>query len=96
MIEIEDGRNKYTLKLDGVRAGVLTYRDVGTRRVLVHTEVEPDYGGQGLATRLIEFALADIRTKSRHIVVVCPVVAHYLETHHEYDDIIETPAGVGD
>ena len=96
MIEISDGRGKYSLKLDGERVGVLTYRDAGDRRVLVHTEVEPDYGGQGLATKIIEFALNDIREKGKRIVVVCPVVAHYLETHHDYDDLIDTVAGVGD
>ena len=96
MIEISDGRGKYSLKLDGERVGVLTYRDAGNRRVLVHTEVEPDYGGQGLATQIIEFALNDIREKGMRIVVVCPVVAHYLETHHDYDDLIDEVAGVGD
>ncbi len=96
MIEIADTRNKYVLKLDGVRVGTCIYRDAGTRRVLIHTEIEPDYAGRGLATQLIEWALADIREKGMHVVPQCPMVAHYLETHHQFDDIVDRPAGVGD
>jgi predicted GNAT family acetyltransferase len=96
VIAIADGRNKYTLKLDGARVGVLRYRDAGDRRVLIHTEIEPDYGGQGLATQLIEWALDDVRSQGKRAVAQCPMVLHYLETHHDFDDIIDHPAGVGD
>jgi predicted GNAT family acetyltransferase len=96
VIEIADGRSKYTLKLDGSRVGVSRYRDAGNRRVFLHTEIEPDYSGQGLATQLIEWALTDVRAKGMHIVAQCPMVVHYLETHHQFDDIVDHPAGVGD
>jgi predicted GNAT family acetyltransferase len=96
VIDIADGRNKYTLKLDGQRVGVIRYRDAGNRRVFLHTEVEPDYAGQGLATQLIVWALNDTRSKGMHIVAQCPSVAHYVEKHHEFDDILDHPAGVGD
>ena len=89
VIVIADGRNKYTLKLDKAKVGVSRYRDVGNRRVFTHTEVEPDYAGQGLATQLIEWALNDVRARGMHVVAECPMVAHYLETHHQFDDIVE-------
>lgn len=94
MTEIADVGGRYELSIDGERLAVSTYRDAGERRVFLHTEVEPDHEGQGLAGELIDWALADVRTKGKRIVARCPYVAHYLESHHEFDDLVDEPRGV--
>jgi predicted GNAT family acetyltransferase len=87
-------RSRYELRIDGALVGACNYRDAGERRVLVHTEIEPDYSGQGLATELIVFALEDVRRLGKRAVAQCPMVAHYVEKHDEFDDILDHPAGV--
>ncbi len=94
MTEIADVGGRYELSIDGERVAVSTYRDAGERRVFLHTEVEPDHEGQGLAGRLVGWALADVRTRGKRIVARCPYVAHYLESHHEFDDLVDEPHGV--
>ena len=94
--EILDAGGQYELRIDGERVGVCVYRDAGERRIFLHTEIDADYAGQGLATELVAWALADVRSKGKRIVARCPMVAAYLGKHHDFDDIVDHPAGVGD
>ncbi|TXN29683.1 GNAT family N-acetyltransferase [Lacisediminihabitans profunda] len=94
MKTIEDVGGRYELAIDGAAVAVSTYRDVGQRRVFLHTEVDPDHAGQGLATELIEWALGDVREKGLRIVARCPMVAGYLTKHHQFDDLVDSPQGV--
>ncbi|MCU1515028.1 MAG: family N-acetyltransferase, partial [Microbacteriaceae bacterium] len=73
---------------------VSTYRDTGLRRVFLHTEVEPGHEHHGLATQLIEWALNDVRAKGKQIVPLCSMVAGYLDKNHDFDDIVDSPAGI--
>ena len=86
-------RRRYELRLEGAVIGFATYRLVGRRVVFIHTEVDDAYSGQGLAARLAKFALDDVRAAGKRIVPVCPYIADYLRTHHEYDDIVDKPNG---
>ena len=51
----------YELRDNGDLIGHINYRDDGNRRVFLHTEVDKEYSGEGLATRLMRFALDDVR-----------------------------------
>jgi len=58
-----------------------------------HTEVSDDYSGQGLAGKLIEFALADVQSKGKRIIPHCPFVAGWIKKHPGlYDDITDWPS----
>ncbi|MBF4634487.1 N-acetyltransferase [Agreia pratensis] len=94
MITITDTGNRYELSVDGEVVGRCFYRDAGPRRVFIHTEVDAGHAGQGLATRLIEYALTDCRTRGMRIVARCPMVSAYLGKHKDFDDLVDTPAGV--
>jgi predicted GNAT family acetyltransferase len=94
MIDITDTGRRYELSIDGQVVGRCFYRDAGPRRVFLHTEVEAENAGHGYATRLIEYALADCRSQGMRIVSRCPMVSAYLGKHNDFDDLIDTPAGV--
>jgi predicted GNAT family acetyltransferase len=94
MTDITDTGRRYELSVDGAIAGRCNYRDAGPRRVFIHTEVDAEFTGRGLATRLIEYALADCRRQGMRIVAQCPMVSAYLRKHHEFDDLIDRPPGV--
>jgi len=75
---------------DGRRVVALTeYHDRHDRLIFPHTEVDPDYEGQGLAGKLVRQALDDVRTLGRLIVPTCPYVRGWIERHPEYDDLVD-------
>lgn len=86
-------KHRYEVLDAGTVVGFARYRlpANGNHVDFIHTEVDPAYGGQGLAARLVEFALADVRASGKRIIPHCPYVARYLTRHHEYDDIIDWP-----
>ena len=66
------------LRVDGEVAGQLVYRTDGTRRTLVHTEIDPAFEGQGLGSHLAAGALDDARQRGFTVVPLCPFVTAYL------------------
>ncbi|TXS09758.1 N-acetyltransferase [Streptomyces sp. adm13(2018)] len=84
-----DARHRYEILVDEQRAGLTAYRDREDRRVFFHTEVDEAYAGQGLASILVEQALADVRASGMRIVPVCPYVAKFLKRHEEFADITD-------
>ena len=82
-------RNRFEIHLDGEVIGRSYYRPEQGRRVFTHTEVDPDYQGQGLAGQLIKVALDDTKSAGLRVVAQCPAVAKYASKHPEYDDIVD-------
>ena len=86
---LNESRHRYEITLGDDVVGFSRYRDEGIQRVFLHTEVNPEYQGHGLATQLIEFSLADVRSQGKRIVAICPMVAAYVKKHHDYDDLLD-------
>ncbi|GAA2040132.1 GNAT family N-acetyltransferase [Terrabacter terrae] len=57
--------------------------DQPERVVFFHTEVRPEYEGQGLAGRLASHALDRTVESGRSIVALCPYIKEYVERHPE-------------
>jgi len=74
---------RYELVVDGDVVGELAYRLRSDAVVLVHTEVSPRVEGQGLGSRLVADALADVRARGLRPVAVCPFVRAYMRRHPE-------------
>ncbi|MCN9241071.1 N-acetyltransferase [Streptomyces sp. RY43-2] len=89
VVERNDAKNRYEILVDGKRAGLTAYLDRGEQRVFYHTVVDDAFAGQGLASRLVQEALTDVRTAGKRIVPVCPYVAKFLTRHHEFSDITD-------
>ncbi|WP_369386832.1 GNAT family N-acetyltransferase [Streptomyces sp. CG1] len=88
-VERNDVKHRYEILIDGERAGLTAYRDRGEQRVFFHTEIDEAFAGQGLASRLVEEALTDVRASGKRIVPVCPFVAKFLKNHEEFADITD-------
>ncbi|CAM4301995.1 hypothetical protein MB901379_00041 [Mycobacterium basiliense] len=86
-VTAEEG--KYTITVEGQTVGFASYIDRGQQRVFDHTEIEPEFGGRGLATILVEQALRDARAAGKRIVAACSMVGTVLKSHPEYDDITD-------
>jgi uncharacterized protein len=87
----DPAHSRYELRVDGEVAGQLVYRTDGTRRTLVHTEIDPAFEGQGLGSHLAAGALDDARQRGFTVVPLCPFVTAYLRRHHEELDVVEEP-----
>ena len=82
-------RLRYEMVVDGAVVGFIQYNVRGGRIVLAHTEINPEYGGRGLATSLAWGALDDIRARGKCIVPICPFVESFIRKHPEYDDLVD-------
>lgn len=84
----EPSRQRYELKVAGEIAGFVNYRQHGGSIELVHTEVLPQFAGQGLAQRLTQFVLDDVRRQGRTVVPTCSYAAQYIERHPQLQDLL--------
>ena len=80
-IEVRDDEasSRYEIRVDGELAGFADYRLEGDRITFPHTEADPTRGGQGLGSRLIEFAVTDARSRELEINPICPFVRKWIE-----------------
>jgi len=88
-------RNRFALDDDGKHIGAAHYRDFdgadGVERVFFHTTVNDEYGGQGLASVLVKYALENTIASGAKIVAVCPYVKAYVAKHKEYEPNLVAP-----
>jgi len=52
-----------------------------------HTEVDPAYGGQGIAARLVTCAAQAARERGAKIMPTCSYVVRLFDTKAEYADV---------
>ena len=81
-------KSRYEIHVDGLLAGFTEYVDEGEVLVFPHTEIAPDFNGQGLAAILVTEALDDVRAKGRLIRPDCPYVAAFIAKHPDYHDLV--------
>ncbi|GAB05718.1 N-acetyltransferase [Gordonia amarae] len=76
----------FTIDVDGTRAGLTAYRDVpgAAERIFYHTEIGDEFGGQGLASKLVKQALDESIAAGKTIVPVCPYVKGWVQKHPDY------------
>lgn len=86
-------RRRYEIAVGGELAGFVDYREEGGRVALVHTEVLPRFEGRGLAGRLAEFALEDVRRQGAKVVPACSYIARYVQRHPQMQDLVADGAG---
>ena len=88
-------RKRYEAELDGALAGFLDYVVKHGRIALIHTEVPKEFEGHGVAAALTRFALDDARARGLMVIVICPYVRRYLETHPDDMDIVIGSSAAG-
>jgi predicted GNAT family acetyltransferase len=87
---------RYELRVDGELAGFILYRREPDAVVLVHTDIDPRFEGQGLGERLVRGALDDLRSRHLRVVPVCPFVRAFISRHAEYSDLVTPDPAVPD
>jgi predicted GNAT family acetyltransferase len=79
--------SRFEADVEGQTAFV-EYRRKGDRINLVHTIVPPSLEGRGIGSALAKYSLDFARENSLRVVPSCPFIAAYLESLHEYADLV--------
>jgi predicted GNAT family acetyltransferase len=89
MIADHPERHRYELEIDGRKAAEIVYRMHGPGTIdLVHTEVKPEFEGQGLASKIATFALDDARKRGLKVIPSCSYIQGFLRKHPDYANLV--------
>ena len=80
---------RFTIAVEEQVVGFTEFAEPNGQRIFTHTEVDDAFEGRGLATILIGEALQATRDAGLRIVAVCPMVAAYIDKHHEFDNGVD-------
>jgi predicted GNAT family acetyltransferase len=84
-------KRRYEILIDGTIAGFTQYQQVDRQTwEFFHTEVDPAFEGQGLASQLIEQTLDDLRKRAIAVLPTCPFVRGFLDKHPDYAAMVPT------
>jgi uncharacterized protein len=89
MAAVRDNKLQSRFELD-VEGGIAfaNYRLSPSSVIITHTETPRALRGHGIASELIEGALAPIRADGRKVIAGCGFVVDYLRKHPEYGDMV--------
>lgn len=88
-------KHRYEAWLAETAVGHTKYRLTDGVIVFTHTEVDPEHRGQGIAGRMIRFALDDVRARDLRVVAKCPKVRSWIDKHPDYQDLLAGSPGGG-
>jgi predicted GNAT family acetyltransferase len=74
---------QYEMALFGDDIALVTYRLRGDVLTLLHTEVPPEYKGQGIAEKLTRDVFEEAKAHGWKIAPSCPYSAVYVKRHPE-------------
>ncbi|WP_256837716.1 GNAT family N-acetyltransferase [Ornithinimicrobium faecis] len=85
-IEVRDvpESNRYEAVRDGTVLGFAEYQRTADLVVFTHTEIDPQFEGQGVGSTLVREALDHVRSLGLKALPVCPFVQAWMQRHPEY------------
>lgn len=78
---------RFEVKLEDGTVAIMEYMLAAGRIIFTHTEVPPEWEGQGIASQMAKVALDEARDKGLPVMPLCPFVKSYIARHKEYHDI---------
>ncbi|MCP2339818.1 GNAT family N-acetyltransferase [Actinomadura rupiterrae] len=83
-------QSRFEITVDGALAGFAEYelRGDGKTVVFTHTEVFPEFEGQGVGGTLARGALDDVRAAGREVVPLCPFIRSWIQRHPDYQNLL--------
>ena len=81
-------RKRFELKTQGITAFVDYIINKKGVIYLTHTEVPEEAEGQGIATRLIDHVMEEIKERELELVPICPFVKVYLQRNPKYKELL--------
>jgi predicted GNAT family acetyltransferase len=92
MTEVHVSDNPSASRFEAMHEGVLAafaqYKLQGNGVLFTHTEVMPQFEGKGVASKLAQFALDDVRSRSLQAVPACSFIADYIRKNPQYLELV--------
>jgi predicted GNAT family acetyltransferase len=95
--EVRDNpdESRFEIYADGRLAGFAAYRRHGAVADFTHTQVDDEFEGRGLGSRLIRGALDASRADGQQVRPYCPFVKDFIAKHADYVDLVPADARAG-
>ena len=89
ILNVTDNREerRFEVEVEEERA-FIEYSDDGEVVTMTHTEVPPDFEGQGIGSRLVKGALDIVKNSGKKVNPACPFVAAYIKKNSEYESLV--------
>jgi uncharacterized protein len=81
-------QEQYEIRADGELAGFIQYELRDGVIVLLHTETDPRFRGQGFAGRLVQSSLDAARERHLAVLPYCPFARRWVRDHPGYTDLV--------
>lgn len=86
---LRDNSKQHRFELQiGDDVAMAEYRLTGHVIAFTHTEVPMHLRAQGVAGRLVKYALDESRARGYRVVPLCPFVAQYIRRYPQYADLV--------
>jgi predicted GNAT family acetyltransferase len=84
----DTARERFELQVNGRPAGFIEYHRYGNEIALLHTEVNPEFRGQGIGGALVEGVLVQVRDQGLALLPYCGFVRGWIDEHPDYRDLV--------
>ena len=86
----DNGRKGHFTAVSGeVEAGLMTYTWAGDHKFIIdHTEVNPEFSGQGIGKKLVMAAVEFAREKGLKIIPLCPYAKSVFDKTPTIQDLL--------
>lgn len=81
-------KSRYELQDGDEVVGFTEYHFHRGEMALLHTEIQPKFGGHGYGSELIKAILDDARGRGLKVLPYCPFVRAYIGKHPDYADVV--------
>lgn len=88
VVRNNDSARRFEANIENSLAFV-QYKLERNQMTLVHTEVPPELGGQGVGSKIVKAALDFAKDNGLRVLPECPFVKNYIERHDSYQDIVK-------
>lgn len=83
-----ESEDRFEAYVDGKLAGFSAYDLTGAGLLILHTEVDDAYEGQGVGSSLVRQMLDQLRQREGvRVTASCPFVRSWLRKHPDYQDL---------
>ena len=90
-LQVKNNTEHHRFEVDlGDDLAYIEYAHFKKYLVIMHTFVPLSHRGQGIASRMIKQVLEYIKANNIPIIVYCPAVNKYIDSHPEYRDLVDT------
>ncbi|WP_148613500.1 GNAT family N-acetyltransferase [Nocardioides rubriscoriae] len=87
--------HRFEIRYGDRLAGFTVYEVEDAGYAFMHTEIEPDLEGHGLASRLVRVAMDAMTERGVAVLPFCPYVASWLTKHPDHLDLVPADRRAG-